>query len=115
MPTVTTETVGCAVRINIGRAIGGAVPESIKVQIQGSDYQYYSDNLPCSEAGDARECVVHQDTLKSYPYNLRPGHLVIVRVAGKNASGWGAFSGPNTIGAPIASVPYKLAEPVVVD
>jgi hypothetical protein len=115
MPTVTTETVGCAVRINIGGAIGGALPESIKVQIQGSDYQYYSDNLPCSEAGDARECVVHQDTLKSYPYNLRPGHLVIVRVAGKNAAGWGAFSGPNTVGAPIASVPYQLAEPTVVD
>jgi len=53
------------------------------------------------------------DTLKSHPYNLRPGHLVIVRVAGKNAAGWGAYSGPNTVGAPIASVPYKLGKPEV--
>jgi len=43
MPTVTTETVGCAVRINISDSIGGSDPDEIKVQIQGSDYQYYSD------------------------------------------------------------------------
>jgi len=38
MPTVTTETVGCAVRINIGSPIGGTTPDEIRVQIQGSDY-----------------------------------------------------------------------------
>ena len=115
MPTVTTETVGCAVRINIGSAISGGQADAIKIQIQGSDYQYYTDNLPCSTAGGAVECVVHQDILKSHPYNLRPGHLVIVRVAGKNAAGWGAFSGPNTVGAPIASIPYQLGAPVADD
>lgn len=115
MPTVSTETVGCAVRINIGTAIGGAQAEAVKIQIQGSDYQYYTDNLPCSTAGQARECVVHQDVLKSHPYNLRPGHLVIVRVAGKNAAGWGAFSGPNIIGAYIAGIPYQLGAPVADD
>jgi hypothetical protein len=115
MPTVTTETVGCAVRINIPQATSSVDPSNIRIQIQGSDYQYYSDNLPCSTFGNSRECVVHQDILKAHPYNLRSGHLVIVRVAGENDAGWGAFSGPNTVGAPIASVPYKLAEPTVVD
>ena len=55
------------------------------------------------------------DILKAHPYNLRPGHLVIVRVAGKNDAGWGAYSGPNTVGAPIASVPYQLGAPQVVE
>jgi hypothetical protein len=115
MPTVTTETVGCAVRINIGDAVGGSQPDEIRIQIQGSDYQYYADNLPCSTSGNSRECVVHQDILKSHPYNLRPGHLVIVRCAGRNDAGWGAYSGPNTVGAPIASVPYKLGAPTLVE
>jgi hypothetical protein len=118
MPTVTTETVGCAVRINIPQAISSSSPaDKIRIQIQGSDYQYYSESLPCSTDGSSRECVVHQDILKSHPYNLRSGHLVIVRVAGYSTSGnvWGAYSGPNNVGAPIASVPYKLGAPTVVE
>jgi hypothetical protein len=44
-------------------------------------------------------------SLTNYPYNLRKGSLIAVRATAYNEKGFGAPSGPTTIGARMLDVP----------
>jgi len=52
-----------------------------KVEVKAMDGTFYSANLGCGTSTTMNLCVVPSSTLMKAPYNLKPGILVVARVA----------------------------------
>jgi hypothetical protein len=99
MRSANTRAEDCSLRITWEAPDSRGAPIiAYKVEIQGSDDQFYTEE-ECGVSPAVTSCFLPMEVLSAAPYLLQEGDLIVVRVAAQNEKGSGIASEENPSGA----------------
>lgn len=113
----SVETVYVRLSWDIPSTDNGSPVEEYKIFVLESDGITYSEPAQSCDGQDPDlvaslqpSCLITFQELRSEPYLLEQGALVVAKVKAFNLNGWSPLSLQNTIGATIQVEPHKMTQ-----